>query len=356
MLNASVVGTETDRIEGARFTVAASSLRGFLAYAASRRIATQDVLAAAGLDPTDLEGPEARVTQAANNLIVAELARRSGDVDFGLHFAECLDLDAFDVVGHLAAHSATLGEAFARVCAFSRILHDAGRVDLEHQADAVVLYPGCRGLLHEYPRHVAEFSTLGALVLARRVTNVALVPRGVKFKHAAPPHLNEHHRLFGVTPTFAQEETSISFDPAVLALPIAGFKPGLASHLDAYARDVMSRLPDDAHIEAQVERLVTSQLARGVPPIEDIAPQLALSSRTLQRRLSERGTTFAEVVERARRRLAERYLEDERLSLAEIGFLVGFSDPSNFHRAFRRWTGETPKTFRARKRSLPPVG
>jgi AraC-like DNA-binding protein len=118
----------------------------------------------------------------------------------------------------------------------------------------------------------------------------------------------------------------------------------------------MSRLPDDARIEAQVERLVTSHLVRGVPPIEDIAPQLALSSRTLQRRLSERGTTFAEVVERARRRLAERYLEDERLSLAEIGFLVGFSDPSNFHRAFRRWTGETPTTFRARNRSRPSAG
>lgn len=345
-----MVGSDTDRLEGTRFTVSASSLRGFLAYAGSRRIDTHDVLACGGLVPADLEGPEARVTQRANNIVVAELARRSGDVHFGLHFAECLDLDAFDVVGHLAAHSATLGEVFARVCAFSRILHDAGRVDLERHADAVVLYPGCRGLLHEYPLHVAEFSTLGALILARRVTNVPLVPRAVKFKHSAPSRVAEHHRLFGVTPAFDQAETSISFDPAVMDLPIAGSQPGLASHLDAYARDVMSRLPDDASIEAQVERLVTAQLARGIPQIEDIAPQLASSSRTLQRRLSERGTTFAEVVERARRQLAERYLEDERLSLAEIGFLVGFSDPSNFHRAFRRWTGVTPRTFRARNR------
>ncbi|MDX2087638.1 MAG: AraC family transcriptional regulator [Kofleriaceae bacterium] len=350
----SCVLSDADQVEGARFTVAASSVRGFLAYAAARKISTDGVLALAGLAPTDLEGPEARITQAANNTVVAELARRSGDPDFGLHVAERLDLDAFDVVGHLAARSATLGQAFERVCAFSRILHDAGRVDLEHRASSVVLYPGCRGLTHMYPRHVAEFATLGALVLARRVTGVPIVPRAVTFKHAAPARTAEHHRLLGVSPTFDEPETAISFEPAVLGLRIEGSQPGLASHLDAYARDVMSRLPDDNGIVATVERVVTTQLARGVPEIEAIALQIAVSARTLQRRLADEGTTFADVVDRARRQLAERYLADDRLSLAEIGFLVGFSDPSNFHRAFKRWTGVTPKAFRDARSAPTP--
>lgn len=298
------------------------------------------------LSPNDLEGPEARITQAANNVVVAELARRSGDPDFGLHFAERLDLDAFDVVGHLAARSPTLGHALARVCEFSRILHDAGRVDLEHHADSVVLYPGCRGLVHVYPRHVAEFATLGALVLARRVTGGRIVPRAVMFKHAAPARIAEHRRLFGVTPKFGDPETAVGFAPEVLDLRIEGSQPGLVSHLDAYARDVMSRLPEDGGIVATVERVVTAHLSRGVPEIEAIAQQIAVSSRTLQRRLADAGTTFAEVVDRARRQLAERYLLEGRLALAEIGFLVGFSDPSNFHRAFKRWTGVTPKAFR----------
>jgi AraC-like DNA-binding protein len=347
--------TDIDAIEGARFTVAASSVRGFLAYAAARQIAVDGVLALAGLTAADLEGPEARVTQAAHNVVAAELATRSGDLDFGLHFAERLDLDAFDVVGHLAACSATLGEAFARVCAFSRILHDAGRVDLERRPDEVVLYPGCRGLLHAYPRHVAEFATLGAVVLARRVTGVHLVPRAVMFEHAAPARLSEHHRLFGVTPSFDAPETAVSFEPGVLALRIAGSQPGLVSHLDAYARDVMSRLPADGGVVATVERLVTSSLARGVPEIDAVASQLALSPRTLQRRLGDAGTTFAAIVDRARRQLAECYLADHRLALAEIGFLVGFADPSNFHRAFRRWTGVTPSSFRAGRPAPPPM-
>lgn len=345
--------TNLDQIEGTRFTVAATSARGFLAYAAARQIATDGVLELAGLTAADLEGPEARISQAAHNVVVAELAVRSGDPDFGLHFAERLDLDAFDVVGHLAARSATLGEAFRRVCLFSRILHDAGRVDLEERSDEVTLYPGCRGLLHTFPRHGAEFAALGAVMLARRVTGVPIVPLAVTFKHPAPPRLSEHHRLFGVTPRFDQPETAVSFEPSVLALRIAGSQPGLAGHLDAYARDVMSRLPEDGGLVARVERLVTSSLARGLPEIDAIASQLAMSPRTLQRRLGDEGTTFAAIVDRARHQLAARYLADDRLSLAEVGFLVGFADPSNFHRAFRRWTGVTPGVFRGSRATSP---
>jgi AraC-like DNA-binding protein len=342
---------DIDQVEGMRFTVAASSVRGWLAYATARNVSTANVLELAGLTEADLVGPEARVTQAANNAVVTELAARSSDPDFGLHFAERLDLDAFDVVGHLAARSATLGEALQRVCAFSRILHDAGRVDLEHRADEVVLYPGCRGLLHTYPRHVAELATLGAVVLARRVTGVHVVPRAVRLKHPAPARRSEHHRLFGVAPEFDQAETAIALDASVLTLPIVGSQPGLVTYLDAYANDVMSRLPDDGGLVARVERLVTAQLARGVPEVDAIASQLALSSRTLQRRLADAGTSFAAIVARARHHLAERYLADDRISIAEVGFLVGFADASNFHRAFRRWAGVTPAAYRSARRA-----
>lgn len=342
-----------------RFTVAASTVRGLLMYCRRRGLATEGVLAMAGLEEKDLEGPEARISQAANNVIFAEMAERAlaqGDADLGLHFAEKLDLDSLDVIGHLAAHSATLGEAFKRVCAHSRLLHDSGRVDLERQGSEATLYPGCRGLLHEYPRHVAEFATLAGLVLARRVTNTDIVPKAVTFKHAAPARVSEHLRLFGVAPSFGCAETTLVFNESVLALKIGSAQPGLASYLDAYAREVLSRLPQNASLMAQVERAITSALPRGVPEIDDVAAQLGMTSRTMQRRLGEESETFQVLVDRARQRLAERYLEDDKLSLAEIGFLVGFADPSNFHRAFKRWKGETPSAYRARSssRSLSP--
>lgn len=345
------MAADVDAAADARFTLSASTVRGALAYAAASGVDVAGILEQAGLRDDDIRGAEARLSQAANNAVIAEIVRRSGDQDFGLHMAERLDLDTFDVVGHLAAKSPTLGAAFERVCAFSRILHDSGRVDLERRGDEALLYPGCRGLLHEFPRHMAELSTLGALVLARRVTGTALVPRAVWFKHPQPARTTTHVRLFGVPPLFDQPETALVFDAKALSLPIRGAEPGLATYLDAYARDVLARLPPSAadDLPGAVERAVTTSLARGVPEVDAIATALGMSARTLQRRLTEAQTSYQAIVDRARKQLALRYLEDDRLALAEIGFLVGFADPSNFHRAFRRWTGTTPSAYRANR-------
>jgi AraC-like DNA-binding protein len=111
-------------------------------------------------------------------------------------------------------------------------------------------------------------------------------------------------------------------------------------------------LPDQADLVVDVERAIGRALDRGQSPeVGVIAAQLAMSERTLQRRLGERSTKFAEVVDRVRRSWAERYLADDRLAIGEIAFLLGYGDVSNFHRAFRRWTGLTPAGFRDAQRA-----
>lgn len=334
------------------YTVAGSSVIGLLGYAEARGIATAGVLASLGLTPGELAGPEARIGHDLNNELWSRLSRASGDADFGLHFAERLTLDAFDVVGHLVARSSTFGEGLERVVAFSRILHNAGRVEIERRADEVIVYPGCRGLPLECPRQIAEFSAASVVVLGRRVTGSSLVPRRVAFHHAAPAGLREHTRIFGVTPTFSQPETSLTLEIEALALPVRSPEPGVLTYLDAYARDVLSRLPADDDILHRIEINLATMLSRGVPDMQGAAKQLGMSARTLQRRLAERETSFQAVLDGVRRNYAERYLADDRLALAEVAFLVGFADPSNFHRAFRRWTGMTPAAFRERALGL----
>ena len=331
----------------AKFSVAANAVAGLLAYANAAKIATAGVLAAVGLTPEALVGPEARVSHGANNRLWELLGEASGDPEFGLHFAERLDLGAFDVVGHLVACSETFGAGLGRVVAYSRILHDAGRVEVERDGGQVLVYPGCRGLPVECPRQIAEFSAASVVMLGRKLTGAAMVPLAVHFKHAAPVRLREHVRLFGVSPRFDRPETVLVFDAAVLALPIRTPQTGVLTYLEAYARDVLARLPADDDILDQVERVVVTAMSRGVPEMHQVAAQLGMSPRTLQRRLADRETTFQALLDGVRRSYAERYLRDARLSLAEIAFLLGFSEPSNFHRAFRRWTGTTPSAFRA---------
>lgn len=329
-------------------SVAASSIVGLLAYADAIGVSTTGVLEAAGLTRASLTGAEARIPEAANNKVWELLAVASKDAEFGLHFAERMTVDAFDVVGHLLARSRTFGEGLERVVAYSRILHDAGRVEFERLGSRVVVFPGCRGLVNEFPRHIAEFSAASVLVLGRAATGKPLRSTAVRFRHPAPARLSEHLRVFGVTPTFDARETEVELDAAVLDLAILDAQPGLVNYLDAYARDVIAKLPPDDDLVSAVERAVASAMSRGVPDIEAIAMQLGVGSRTLQRRLAEAETGFQELVDTVRRRYAERYLADNRLAITEVAFLVGFSEPSNFHRAFRRWTGTTPAAYRAR--------
>lgn len=340
-----------DEEAGAKFTVSGGSVLALLGYAKSRGISGDGVLEAVGLTFDALVGPEARVSQAANDLIYETLAKRSRDPDFGLHFGEHLDLEGFHVLGHLAAHSATLGEAFERIAAHSRLLHDSGRVVIERDADATTVHPGCHGLLHTWPRHIAEFAATSVMSIGRRITGRPFVAERVTFRHPAPERVAEHVRIFGVLPEFGHFETAVVLSNALMELPVLGRAAGLVTYLDAYARDVIARMPHNDDLVTQVHRAVAVEIARRSPEIEEIASQLGMTARTLQRRLAEHGTTFQAVSDAVRRSFAERYLGDASLSLQEVAFLVGFADPSNFHRAFRRWTGATPAEYRKTKLS-----
>lgn len=178
------------------------------------------------------------------------------------------------------------------------------------------------------------------------MTSDPFIAREVTFKHTEPARVSEHVRIFGVTPTFGQPETSVVLDAKVLSLRTRDAQPSVVTYLDAYARDVLAKLPVDDDLITQVERTIVHGLTRGVVDMQAVATQLGMSARTLQRRLAESETTFQVLVDGVRKRVAERYLADDKLSLGEIAFLVGFSDPSNFHRAYRRWTGRTPAAAR----------
>ncbi len=327
----------------------ASSVLALARHARRSGVDPTPVLRAVGLSEDRLEDPDERVPQPVYNRLFHLLAEARRDADFGLHFAETGDIDGFHVVGHLARRSRTLGEAFERVARYSRIVHDAGRVEVELSDAGLVVFPGCRGMLHEFPRQVAEYSAASVVVIARALTEKPLVPLEVGFRHPAPESTAEHRRIFGCAPRFGRPETSVVFERAVASQTIAGYEPGLVSLLELLASGMLEKLGEADDLMARVEQLVARRLEEGVPSLDDVADQLGVGKRVLQRRLQQSETTFQGLVESVRQRLAERYLENPSLSLHEIAFLLGYTDPSNFHRAFRRWFGATPAEVRARR-------
>lgn len=342
----------------AAFTVSGATVAALSSYLSARGFDLGPALARLGLERTQLASPEFRVPASANDALWAEAERLTGETDFGLRFAKRLDLDAFHLVGHLAASSPTLGVALERVVRFSRLLHDAGRTEVERHHGRVLLFPGCRGLPRPPPRQIAEFNTASAVVLIRFITaRLAWAPREVSFHHDAPRDVEPHRALFGRAPRFGAAEDVIVLEEADLALPVRVSAPSrIGQYLESYAATLLAQLPESAdEVREQVLRAIVSSLPSGGTTLESVAGQLSMTPRTLQRRLTDDGTTFSEIVEDARLTTAEHHLADERLTLAEISFLLGFNEPSTFHKAFRRWTGLSPGAWRQRAISKRPV-
>src|SRR5262249_51637173 len=135
-----------------------------------------------------------------------------------------------------------------------------------------------------------------------------------------------------------------------LEIPLLRADAALQAILEAQVMAVIEKLPRGEATTDAVRRYLAGGLGDGQPTLEQIAPRLHMSPRTLHRRLEEEGTSFRQVLSEVRRELAARHLSEGRLAIGEIAFLLGFSEPSAFHRAFKRWTGHAPLAWR----ELPP--
>ena len=304
------------------------------------------VVAASGSDAAELDDETARIPHALALALWREAVRASRDESFGLHAAEQIRPGAFDVLEYAIRSSATLGDGLERLVRHHRVLHDAAVVRLEVDGERAVLSHALPAPAVALPRHPAEFIVAAWLVTARQATGTELVPVEVRFRHARPEDLAEHERLFRAPLRFDAETNGLVLARAELERPLVKADPGLCAVLERHVRELLDGIPRAGQISDRVRPLLAQELASGVPALGAVARRLHMSPRTLQRELQRDGTTLRELADGLRRELALRYLAEQRLAISEVAFLLGFSEVSAFHRAFKRWSGRTPAEFR----------
>ena len=171
-------------------------------------------------------------------------------------------------------------------------------------------------------------------------------PLEVRFEHRAPAGPEEHRRIFGCPVLFDQEHNALTFDAALLDDEVATADERLLRIMLRVIERTLRELPDPDEFLHDARQLVVDHLPHGSIGVSDLARQLGMSSRTLQRRFTARGITYHRFLNQTRHTLARSYLRQPRLTVSEIAFLVGYTDVSAFSRAFVRWTGVTPSEFR----------
>jgi AraC-like DNA-binding protein len=176
-------------------------------------------------------------------------------------------------------------------------------------------------------------------------------PLQVQLETPRPPDGVDHATLteaLACPVRFSADVSAIEVDAAVLRAPVAGADPVVEAAMSRYIAELCERLPDEATLAGRTGRLLLRELGAGEPTLVEVARRLAITPRTLQRRLRDEGTSFNKVLDAVRCQMAMAQIQGRRASLDEVAFLLGFEKPSSFHRAFKRWTGLTPGEARRR--------
>jgi AraC-like DNA-binding protein len=325
--------------------------------ASAAGIELEPLLRAAGLTAAQIADADARLDVQAQIVFVDQVARVLGRDRLGFELAQTFELRTIGLLYYVAASSATLSEAVQRLQRFSAVSNEAavfrcsGAGEMEIRLDYA-------GVARHSDRHQVEFLLTVLVRVCRAITGLTLRPARVEIAHPRAEGRPEYNSFFGCAPTFQAAYDAVAFEEACRHLPIVGADSHLRDILVRYCEETLwSRRKLRDSFRTQVENAITPLLPHGRPKARVIAEKLHMSPRTLARRLSDEGLTFASVLDQMRRTLATGYLEDPKLPISQIAWLLGYEEVGAFTHAFRRWTGQAPSSTRrsppARDRPSP---
>jgi AraC-like DNA-binding protein len=322
--------------------------------AAAQGVPPEQLLRDAALRSDQLTDPDGRVSRASEVQLWEGAVRLTGNDDFGLHLAKMVSASDLGGVGFAVRSSRTLGEAYERAARYLALVNqDIELQTLSVSGDVVALrHVPPTHLLP--PRQAIECFMALLFLVGQRGIGADFVLRALHLRHPRPPRMDEHLRLFGVTPCFGAPHDELLFEHRLLDLPQREAEPALGSILDRHLHELLQQLPPRANFLDRVRAAVIGALQNGEPSLDELAQRLHMSRRSVQRRLQQEGTSIKDLTAVLRAELATRYLQEPNESVGEIAFLLGFSEPSTFHRAFKRWTGMTPAQYRQTRRRQPP--
>ena len=270
----------------------------------------------------------------------------TGDDILGFKFGQSRDARDMGLLGYITVSSSTVLNLFENAIRYQSIIGSAMRFDVTMLREkGIFQWPGVPMNARQY----WEYHTANCVNQLRTATGVAIKPISVGFTHRRHKRHNEISAYLGCDPIWSAERNYLTFSQHDLNLPLKTADTRLSTMLQSTAEQVlegMSIRPQKAL--ADIREAIFQQMLRGRPTSTGVASALGISDRTLSRRLANQGTDFRKLLDETRQALASEYLANEDLNLRDVAFLLGFSDPSSFSAASRRWTNKTPSELRGR--------
>jgi AraC-like DNA-binding protein len=298
----------------------------------------------AGVDPSTMFDPGARIATDVQQKLVSIAARRSGDPLFGLKSAEYFRPAHLGALGFAWLASCSLRNAFERLSRYARVIQDQLSIELREEDGLYWVTIDARvPTLDEKTREDGQLAA--ALTFCRTIAGNDLNPAQARFRQREPANTGYYFELFRCPLAFACERTELAFRLADMDKRLTGSNKELAKLNEHVVVKYLAHC-EKQDIVNQVKAAIIDGLANGAVTEKSVAAQMYTTPRNLHRKLQKKDTSFKQLLTEVRQDLAQQYIQDRSKTLTEISFLLGFSEVSSFSRAFKGWTGVPPSAAR----------
>ncbi|MGR3813811.1 MAG: AraC family transcriptional regulator ligand-binding domain-containing protein [Cognatishimia activa] len=332
-------------------TMAAGFASSFADYACKKGAKRDALLAASGLTEDDLSDQDNRIPEAAYRTMIGAAIAQTGDTSLLLRHTLESRLETISVVGQIVHTSASFRHSieqlnrYLHLMASGKLPSGTNRFEVLHQDGGLWIVDHLPVSPEAYMATEASFARF--ISEFRRSFPNATFEIGLEVTYPPPPHVDQYPELFRIPVEFNASRNALQIDP-IWDSPETEFEPGNTYAFGIFTRhadELLAKLRTDTSIRAQVEAQILPRMHEGAISMDKVASDIAMSRRTLHRRLKEEGVTFAEIHDDLRQRLALEYLEGQKVTVNETAYLLGFSEASSFVRAFKRWTGMSPTAY-----------
>ena len=315
---------------------------------ASDSLDRRSLLQSIGIDPDAPVDPKLMVADTSYYEFFANVARNDRDgISLPLRVGATMRCDDYGAFGLAWKSALNLLGSCERAERYARVLTSVATYEVLESESGYLMCLHRDGDRENLGFRLSNEATIASIAaISQEVSTTPFRASEIYFRHATPATTEAHEGHFRCPVRFGSERDALLISRESMLAPNQLGDPGLVRFFDTHLDDEVSKLDGDVTLEHRVRKKISRTLSQGIPTLSEIATQLGMSGRTLQRRLSDRGYSFQALVDESRRELAERLLRETSYPLAEVSFLTGFSEQSAFNRAFKRWAGQTPRSFR----------
>jgi AraC-like DNA-binding protein len=324
-----------------------------LQYLEQRGISSGEAVRECGITAKFPAGSDERIPGGQVERLWRFAIDRTRDRIVGLHMTETYNPGTLDILGYVVLSCRTIGDVLDRLARYAPLLNDGLRIEVVRETP--IAYCRCTyvesldNYLLRSPDQAIDSVWAGLARELGRLTATPLTATEVWFRHKSPglPYVKDYTRIMKAPVKFGASEDRFIMPVSHLDERVLSANPVLLRAFEQHGDAMLANMEKQGSRSHQVAQVLAGRLRGAVPPLKEIAKELAMSDRNLQRALRNDGTSFQKLLDEVRRDLAVRHLANPATSAGQVGFLLGFSEPSAFHRAFRRWTGKAPSAYRA---------